>query len=101
MLSLVQCSPAEYHKNLHHWWRIIWREIVLLVCLNTFAEEMSEAHSDKLKKLSFLRRQCAVLSPVGCSPAEYHKKFTPLVENYLERDCATEYFCKGNEQSSF
>jgi len=34
-------------KNLHNWWRIIWREIVLLVYLNTFAEEMSKAHSDK------------------------------------------------------
>ena len=40
-------------KNLHPWWRIIWREIVLLMCLNTFAEEMSKAHSDKLRKLSF------------------------------------------------
>jgi len=41
-----------------------------------------------------------VLSLAGCSPAEYHKKFTSLVENYLERDCATgvlEYFCRGNE----
>jgi len=62
-------------KILHHWWRIIWREIVLLVYLNTFAEEMS-------------------------SPAEYHKNFTSLVEHYLERDCATgilEYICRGNE----
>jgi len=63
--------------------------------------ELSEAHPNKsLKNLSFLRRQCAVLSPAGCSLAEYHKKFTSLVENYLERDYATEileYFCRGNE----
>ena len=75
-----------------------------LAYLNIFAEEMSKAHSDKsLKNLSFLRRQCVVLSLVGCSLAEYHKNFTSLVENYLERDCATgvlEYFCRGNEQSS-
>jgi len=48
---------------------------VLLVYLNTFAEEMS-------------------------SLAEYHKNFTSLVEHYLERDCATgilEYICRGNE----
>jgi len=74
---------------------------VLLVYLNAFAEEINEAHSDKsLKNLSFLRRPCVVLSPAGCSPAEYHKKFTSLVENYLERDCATgilEYICRGNE----
>jgi len=74
---------------------------MLLVYSNTFAEEISEAHSDKkFKNLSFLRRQCAVLSLVGCSPAEYHKNFTSLVENYLERDCATgilEYICRGNE----
>jgi len=58
---------------------------VLLVYLNAFAEEINEAHSDKsLKKLSFLRRPCAVLSLVGCSPAEYYKNFTSLVENYLE-----------------
>jgi len=76
---------------------------VLLVYLNAFAEGINEAHSDKsLKNLSFLRRQCAVLSLVGCSLAEYHKNFTSLVENYVERDCATgvlEYFCRGNEQS--
>jgi len=72
-------------KVLHHWWRIIWREVVLLVYLNAFAEEINEAHSNKsLKNLSFLRRPCAVLSPAGCSLAEYHKKFTSLVENYLE-----------------
>jgi len=50
---------------------------VLLVYLNAFAEEINEAHSDKsLKNLSFLRRQCVVLSLVGCSLVEYHKKFT-------------------------
>jgi len=74
---------------------------VILVYLSAFAEEINEAHSDKsLKNLSFLRRQCAVLSPAGCSPAEYHKKFTSLVENYLERDYATgvlKYFCRGNQ----
>ena len=53
-------------KIIHHWWRIIWREIVLLVYSNTFLEEISEAHSDRsLKNLSFLRRQCVVLSLVG------------------------------------
>ena len=74
---------------------------MLLVNLNAFAEEINEAHSDKsLKNLSFLRRQCAVLSLLGCSPAEYHKKFTSPVENYLERDYATgvlKYFCRGNQ----
>jgi len=34
-------------KILHHWWRIICRDIALLGYLNTFAEEMSNAHSDK------------------------------------------------------
>jgi len=74
---------------------------MLLVYSNTFAEEISEAHSDKsLKNLSFLRRQCAVLSLVGHSPVEYHKNFTSLVENYLERGCATGVlvcFCRGNQ----
>jgi len=74
---------------------------MLLVYSNTLAEEISEAHSDKsLKSLSFLRRQCVVLSLVGHSPAEYHKIFTSLVENYLERSCATgelECFCRGNQ----
>ena len=74
---------------------------MLLVYLNAFAEEINEAHSDKsLKKLLSLRRQCMVLSSVGCSLAEYHKIFTSLVENYLERDYATgvlKYFCRGNQ----
>ena len=79
-------------KNLHCWWRIIWREIMLLVYSNTFAEEISEAHSDKLlKDLSFLQRHCVVLSLVGHSPAEYHKKFTLVLK----------YFFRGNQWSSF
>ena len=69
--------------------------------LECFAEEINEAHSDKsLKKLLSLRRQCMVLSPAGCSLAEYHKIFTSLVENYLERGCATgvlECFFRGNQ----
>ena len=74
---------------------------MILVYLSAFAEEINEAHSDKsLKKLLSLRRQCMVLSPAGCSLAEYHKIFTSLVENYLERGCATgvlECFCRGNQ----
>ena len=60
-------------KVLHHWWRIIWREVVILVYLSAFAEEINEAHSNKLKKLLSLQRQCMVLSLMGCSLAEYHK----------------------------
>jgi len=84
----VQCLAwRSTIKILHHWWRIIWREIVLLAYLIIFAEEMSKAHSDKsLKNLSFLRRQCVVLSPVGRSPAEYHKNFISLVGKHLPRD---------------
>ena len=40
------CGPVEYFKKLHH-----QQGIALLVCLNTFAKQMSEAHSDRsLKK---------------------------------------------------
>jgi len=91
-------------KILHHWWRIIWREVVLLVYLNAFSEEINEAHSDKsLKNLSFLRRQCAVLSPAGCSPAEYHKKFISWWGNIYQGISlwVLKYFFRGNQWSSF
>ena len=54
-------------KKLHHLWGNIYQEIALLGYLNTFSEEISGVHSDRsLKYLSFLQRQCVVLSPADC-----------------------------------
>jgi hypothetical protein len=95
MQCLARCSADRRStiKNLYHWWGNICGEIALLGCLNTFASEMSEAHSEQsLKTLSFLRRQCAVLGPRQSSPAEYHKKIISLVEEkQLQGDCSTGY----------
>ena len=52
--------------------------------------------------MKLILKKFVIFAEAMCSPAEYHKNFTSLVENYLERDCATgvlEYFCRGNEQS--
>jgi hypothetical protein len=98
MLSPAGCRPAEYHKKFKslvekYLWRDCPAGVVECFCNLQMIFQMSEAHSDKsLKKLSFLRRQCAVLSPMRCRPAEYHRKIISLVEaKHLQRDCSTEY----------
>jgi len=86
----VVLSPVEYHKkSLHHQQGNIYRGIALLGYLNTFSEEISGVHSDRsLKYLSFLRRQCVVLSPAEC-----HKEISSCQQRKvcLQRD----YHCPG------